>query len=51
MTQGVESPLANVCDSNYTSVAKMRKAYLPSGSSAYGVHEVLRQRASQYLAG
>ena len=50
VTQGVESPLANVCDTNYTSVAKMRKAYLPSGTSAYGVHDVLRRRAAEYLA-
>ncbi|NUR58064.1 MAG: acetamidase [Catenulispora sp.] len=51
VTQGVESPLANVCDTNYTSVAKIRKAYLPSGTSAYGVHDLLRQRAAEYLAG
>ena len=29
VTQMVESPLANVCDPNYTSVAKMPKQYLP----------------------
>ena len=51
VTQGVESPLANVCDTNYTSVAKMRKAFLPSGTSAYGVHETLRSRAAAYPAG
>jgi acetamidase/formamidase len=37
VTQAVESPLANVCDTNYTSIAKMPKQYLPT--SAYsGVH-------------
>jgi len=51
VTQAVESPLANVCDTNYTSVAKIRKEYLPSGTSAYGVHGVLRQRAAEYRAG
>jgi acetamidase/formamidase len=34
VTQAVESPLANVCDTNYTSIAKMPKRYLPG--SAYG---------------
>src|ERR1700685_3220448 len=31
VTQAVESPLANVCDTNYTSIAKMPKRYLASG--------------------
>jgi hypothetical protein len=40
VTQAVESPLANVCDTSYTSVAKMPKRYL--GDQAYsGVHEHL----------
>jgi hypothetical protein len=34
VTQAVESPLANVCDTNYTSMAKMPKRYLPA--RAYG---------------
>jgi acetamidase/formamidase len=50
VSQGVESPLANVCDTNYTSVAKMRKAWLPPARSSYGVHEQLSARAAQYLA-
>ena len=29
VTQAVESPLANVCDTNYTSIAKVPKRYLP----------------------
>ena len=42
VTQAVESPLANVCDTNYTSIAKMPKRYLPK--SAYdGVHAHLRE--------
>ena len=31
VTQAVESPLANVCDTNYTSIAKMAKRYLAPG--------------------
>jgi acetamidase/formamidase len=34
VTQAVESPLANVCDTNYTSIAKIPKRYLPA--RAYG---------------
>jgi acetamidase/formamidase len=45
VTQAVESPLANVCDTNYTSIAKMPKRYLMS--PAYGdVHAHLRELAS-----
>jgi hypothetical protein len=29
LSQAVESPLANVCDTNYTSLAKLRKEWLP----------------------
>lgn len=35
LTQTVESPLANVCDVSYTSVAKVRKDFLPPGTSGY----------------
>jgi acetamidase/formamidase len=45
VTQAVESPLANVCDTNYTSIAKLPKRYLPR--SAYdGVHDHLRELAA-----
>ena len=45
VTQAVESPLANVCDTNYTSIAKMPKRYLPK--PAYdGVHAHLRELAA-----
>jgi acetamidase/formamidase len=45
VTQAVESPLANVCDTNYTSIAKMPKRYLPS--RAYdGMHDQLRELAA-----
>ena len=51
VSKGVESPLANVCDTNYTSVAKMRKDWLPSRQGPLaGVHERLRQVGRSYLA-
>jgi DNA-binding protein Fis len=50
VTQAVESPLANVCDTNYTSIAKMPKRYL--GSLSGGVmgdtHARLRELAGEY---
>jgi acetamidase/formamidase len=51
LSQTVESPLANVCDTNYTSVAKVRKSWLPQPRSLYGVHERLRTQAAAYLSG
>jgi hypothetical protein len=41
----VESPLANVCDTNYTSIAKMPKRYLP-GRAYEGIHAHLRELAA-----
>ncbi len=49
VTQGVLSPLANVCDTNYTSVAKFPKRYLPAGSAMGETHAHLRELASEYL--
>jgi acetamidase/formamidase len=51
LSQAVESPLANVCDVNYTALAKVRKAYLPPHADRYAVHAQLRERAAAYLAG
>jgi acetamidase/formamidase len=45
VTQAVESPLANVCDTNYTSMAKMPKRYLPAPAFD-GVHAHLRDLAA-----
>jgi acetamidase/formamidase len=45
VTQAVESPLANVCDTNYTSMAKMPKRYLPA-SAFDGIHAHLRDLAA-----
>jgi acetamidase/formamidase len=49
LSQTVESPLANVCDTNYTSVAKVRKAWLPTRADD-GVHQRLRAQAAEYLS-
>ncbi|MEU3613389.1 acetamidase/formamidase family protein [Streptomyces sp. NPDC006872] len=45
-TQTVESPLANVCDTNYTCVAKLRKEWLPARETHRGVHARLRETAA-----
>jgi hypothetical protein len=54
VTQAVESPLANVCDTNYTSIAKMPKRYLApglaSGAVMAGAHAHLRDLADEYRA-
>ncbi|WP_256642299.1 acetamidase/formamidase family protein [Streptomyces murinus] len=44
-TQTVESPLANVCDTNYTCVAKLHKEWLPARETYRGVHARLRETA------
>jgi acetamidase/formamidase len=48
-TQTVESPLANVCDTNYTCVAKLRKEWLPARETYRGVHARLRETARTLL--
>ena len=49
LTQAVEAPLANVCDTNYTSVAKLRKDWLPGGGHTMrGTHARLRDLARTY---
>ncbi|QLJ01779.1 acetamidase/formamidase family protein [Streptomyces sp. NEAU-sy36] len=44
-TQTVESPLANVCDTNYTCVARLRKEWLPARDTYRGMHARLRETA------
>ncbi|MEU5539303.1 acetamidase/formamidase family protein [Streptomyces sp. NPDC020362] len=44
-TQAAESPLANVCDTNYTCVAKLRKEWLPARDTHRGMHARLRETA------
>ncbi len=48
VTQAVLAPLANVCDTNYTSVAKFPKQFLPPGEAMGGVDRHLRQLAAEY---
>jgi acetamidase/formamidase len=49
ITQAVEAPLANVCDTNYTSVAKIRKDWLPGRSvTMSGAHQQLRELTQAY---
>ena len=48
VTQAVESPLANVCDTNYTSIAKMPKRYLGAGGVMQDAHARLRALADEY---
>ena len=47
-SQAVESPLANVVDTNYTSVAKIRKEWLPKQPAMAGAHSRLRELARNY---
>jgi acetamidase/formamidase len=50
VSQAVEAPLANVVDTNYTSVAKIRKEWLPGVIPMGGLHARLRDQAAGYLA-
>ena len=43
VTQVSTSPIANVCDANYTIVARIEKKYLPAVDWMSGVHDRLRQ--------
>jgi acetamidase/formamidase len=51
LSQVVESPLANVVDTNYSSLAKVNKAYLPTMPVFGQAHERLRALAATYRAG
>ncbi|GAA3713192.1 acetamidase/formamidase family protein [Streptomyces tremellae] len=46
VSQAGEAPVANVCDTNYTCVAKIRKEWLPAGEPHRGVHRHLRETAA-----
>jgi acetamidase/formamidase len=48
LTQVSESPLANVCDPNYTCLAKVPKRYLPRGEAYSGTHAKLTEIAAEY---
>jgi acetamidase/formamidase len=51
LTQVSESPVANVCDPNYTFLAKVRKRYLPRVDAYGGTHARLRGTAGRYRSG
>jgi acetamidase/formamidase len=51
VSQAVESPIANVVDTNYTSVAKMAKRWLPRHDVYGGLHTHLRELAAAYRSG
>ncbi|MFF1650657.1 acetamidase/formamidase family protein [Streptomyces sp. NPDC058240] len=46
VSQAGEAPLANVCDTNYTCVTKIRKEWLPAGNPHRGLHRHLRETAT-----
>jgi acetamidase/formamidase len=50
VTQASESPIANVCDPNYTVVAKIRRSHLPSHNPYDGIHARLREMAAAHRA-
>jgi acetamidase/formamidase len=51
VSQTAESPMANVCNPNYTVVAKIAKRYLPGLTPVYGgAHGRLRETADAYRA-
>jgi acetamidase/formamidase len=50
LSQAVESPLANVVDTNYSSVAKVRKQWLPNAPAMGDTHARLRAQAAAYRA-
>jgi amidase len=50
VTQASESPIANVCDPNYTVVAKIRKDYLPRHDAYTGTHARLKEISASYQA-
>ena len=47
VTQASRSPIANVCDANYSAVVKVRKSLLPASRAYGGVHDDLRRRAAE----
>jgi len=48
ISQAGEAPAGNVCDANYTMVAKAAKAYLPRVDLYGGAHARLRGIAAGY---
>jgi acetamidase/formamidase len=49
VSQGAEAPVGNVCDTNYTMVAKIPKAYLGGPAVYESAHSRLRALGARYL--
>jgi acetamidase/formamidase len=49
VSQAVETPIANVVDTNYTVVAKLKKEYLPGIDPLDGAHQRLKAIGEAYL--
>jgi amidase len=47
LSQAGQAPVGNVCDPNYTMVAKVAKRFLGNASAYEGVHDRLRETAAQ----
>ncbi|MGX6600645.1 acetamidase/formamidase family protein [Micromonosporaceae bacterium Da 78-11] len=50
ISQAGEAPVGNVCDPNYTMLAKVDKRYLGAVTAYKGIHARLRATAGHYLA-
>jgi amidase len=50
ISQAGEAPVGNVCDPNYTMLAKVDKRYLGAATAYDGVHGRLRAASADYLA-
>ena len=51
ISQAGEAPVGNVCDPNYTMLAKVGKRYLGAAEAYEGMHGRLRAAGQEYLAG
>jgi hypothetical protein len=50
VAQSAQTPIANVVDTNYTVIAKLKKSYVPGIDPMGGVHQRLRAVGEAYLA-
>ena len=49
LSQTAKAPIANVVDTNYSSVVKLSKGLLPTSQAYDGIHQDLRERAAGLL--
>lgn len=50
VAQSAQTPIANVVDTNYTVVAKLKKEYVPGIDPMGGIHQRLREIGRAYMA-